>query len=96
MGCVRACGPAVSNNGSSPITRPGNRRLRTALIELAWRQVRLQPTYAPLQKWRGVWFDFRASAAARKKAIVAVGRHLALDLWRLNTGRTTLEKPGLN
>jgi hypothetical protein len=44
----------------------------------------------------GGWFDLRASAAARKKAIVAVGRHLALDLWRLNTGRTTLEKPGPN
>ena len=31
----------------------------------------------------------------RKKAIVAVGRRLAIDLWRINTGRATAEKLGL-
>ena len=29
----------------------------------------------------------RATGARRKKAIVAVARHLAVDLWRLHTGR---------
>ena len=39
--------------------------------------------------------DASRSAAARKKAIVAVARQLAVDLWRLFTGQTTAEKLGL-
>jgi hypothetical protein len=39
--------------------------------------------------------DKKAGGAARKKAIVAVGRRLAIDLWRLNTGRATAAKLGL-
>ena len=35
------------------------------------------------------------SAAARKKAIVAIARQLAVDLWRLFTGQTTADKLGL-
>jgi hypothetical protein len=35
------------------------------------------------------------SAAARKKAIVAIARQLAVDLWRLFTGQTRAEKLGL-
>ena len=31
----------------------------------------------------------RATGAQRKKAIVAVARHLAVDLWRVHTGRNT-------
>jgi transposase len=89
---VRASGNK-SRNG--PITKHGNRRLRTALIELAWRCVRFQPSYPPLQKWRPVLANPKAAGAAKKKAIVAVGRRLAIDLWRLNTGRTTTEKLGL-
>jgi hypothetical protein len=34
-------------------------------------------------------------AAARKKAIVAVARQLAVDLWWLFTGQTTAENLGL-
>jgi len=37
----------------------------------------------------------KSSGAAKKKAIVAVGRHVAIDLWRLNTGRTSIEKLSL-
>lgn len=80
---------------SGPITKHGNRRLRTALVELAWRCVRFQRDYRPVQHWWPVLANPRATAAARKKAIVAVGRHLAIDLWRLNTGRTTPAQPGL-
>ena len=32
------------------------------------------------------------SAAARKKAIVAIARQLALDLWRLFTGQARAER----
>lgn len=92
--------PGVRSSGnktrSGPITKHGNRRIRTALIELAWRTLRFQPQYPPLQRWQPVLASPQSSAAARKKAIVAIGRRLAIDLWRLNTGRTTAQKLGLN
>jgi transposase len=90
---VRASGNKTRNG---PITKHGNRRIRTALIELAWRTLRFQPQYLPLQRWGPVLANPQASAATRKKAIVAVGRRLAIDLWRLNTGRTTAQKLGFN
>ena len=34
-------------------------------------------------------------AANKKKIAVALARELAVDLWRLNTGRSTLEALGL-
>jgi len=86
---VRASGNTYR---SGPITKHGNRRLRTALVELAWRWVRFQPDYKPIKKWWPVLASTKASGAAKKKAIVAVGRRLAIDLWRLNTGKTTAEK----
>jgi transposase len=89
---VRASGAKI-RTGS--ITKHGNRRLRTALIELAWRCVRFQPDYQPIKKWRPVLLNPKATGAFKKKAIVAVGRRLAIDLWRLNTRRTTAEKLAL-
>ena len=86
---VRASG---NKQQSGSITKHGNRRLRTALVELAWRWVRFQPAYPPVKRRLEVLLSAKASGAAKKKAIVAVGRHLAIDLWRLNTGRTTTEK----
>jgi transposase len=91
--------PGVHASGgrsrSGPITKHGNRRIRTALIELAWRSVHFQPEYPPLKKWRPVLLSTKATGAAKKKAIVALGRRLAIDLWRLNTQRATKEKLGL-
>ncbi len=89
---VRASG---NTQHSGPITKHGNRRLRTALVELAWRWVRFQPDYKPVQRCWAVFSSSQSSGAAKKKAIVAVGRHVAIDLWRLNTGRTTAEKLSL-
>ena len=37
----------------------------------------------------------KATGAARKKAIVAVARQLAVDLWRWQTGQCSAEKLGL-
>ena len=72
------------------ITRHGNSRLRAALVELAWRLVRYQPGYHAVQKRLTVLAKgARATRAHRKKAIVAVARQLAVDLWRLHTGRCT-------
>src|SRR5213596_3092855 len=80
----------------SCVTKHGNPRLRAALVELAWRLVRFQPNYKPIVKWRATLAKGGANrtgpiatGAARKKAIVAVARQLAVDLWRIKTGRLT-------
>lgn len=77
-------------NGS--ITKHGNPRLRAALIELAWRLVNWQPHYPPVAKWRSLLLDKKTPSGRKKKAIVAIGRHLAIDLWRLATGRCHAEQ----
>src|SRR3989440_4999757 len=59
----------------SCVTKHGNPRLRTALVETAWRLVRFQPNYKPVVKWRRILSKGAlATRAARKKAIVAVAR----------------------
>ena len=78
------------------MTKHGHPRLRAALVELAWRLVRFQPNYKPVVKWRKILAKGAlATGAARKKAIVAVARQLAVDLWRSKTGRLTAEQLGL-
>jgi transposase len=80
----------------SCVTKHGNPRLRAALVELAWRLVRFQPNYKPVLKWsETLRKGALATGAARKKAIVAVARQLAVDLWRIRTGRLTPEQLGL-
>jgi len=79
------------------VTKHGNPRLRAALVELAWRLVRFQPQYKPVVKWRRVLAKGAlATGAARKKAIVAVARQLAVDLWRIRTGRLNPAQLGLS
>jgi len=64
-----------------------NPRLRAALVELAWRLVRFQPNYKPVVKWcQTLCKGALATGTARKKAIVAVARQLAVYLWRIRTG----------
>ena len=75
------------------INRCGNRRLRSVLVELAWLLPRYQSGYLPLQRWKKVLEGKNRSA--RKKAIIALARRLAVDLWRINTGRATPDKLGL-
>ena len=67
------------------------------MIQLAWRVVMFQPGYRGLQRWREVLGPGTAktSGAARKKAIVALARRLAVDLWRIATGRVKAEELGL-
>ena len=36
-----------------------------------------------------------ATSGAKKKAVVAIARQLAVDLWRVFTGQTTAEQFGL-
>lgn len=70
-----------------PITKHGNVRLRTALIELAWRLVVWQPQCPLVRKWWPILGRPGVAKGARKKAIVAIARQLAVDLWRWRTGR---------
>jgi transposase len=91
------CG-GVSSTGKSthllPITKHGNVRLRTALVELAWRLVLWQRQCKLVKKWWSVFGNPKATKAARKKAVVAVARQLAVDLWRWRTGRVKAEDLG--
>lgn len=91
------CG-GVSASGKStrllPITKHGNVRLRTALVELAWRLVVWQRDCALVKKWWHVFGNPRATKAAKKKAIVAIARQMAVDLWRWRTGRVSAENLG--
>lgn len=91
------CG-GVSGSGPRthllPITKHGNVRLRTALIELAWRLVLWQRDCGLVKKWWHVFGNPKATKAARKKAIVAMARQMAVDLWRWRTGRVQPEALG--
>ena len=92
--CPREHSSGGKRRGGS-VNKSGNPRVRAMLVEMVWRMIRWQPGYHALRKWMTVLGDATRSAAARKKAIVAVARQLAVDLWRLFTGQTTAEKLGL-
>lgn len=72
------------------IDKHGNPRLRHTLVEAAWRLLRHQPQYPPLRKLHAA-----RDGRSRRKAVVAVARRLAIDLWRLATGRASAEQLGL-
>jgi transposase len=62
------------------IGKAGNRRLRAALVELAWLWLRYQPDSV-----LAAWFRHRTQAAGartRKVMIVALARKLLVALWR--------------
>jgi transposase len=92
--CPREHTSGGKRRGGS-VSKSGNPRVRAMLVEMVWRMMRWQPGYHALRKWMPVLSDPGRNAAARKKAIVAVARQLAVDLWRLFTGQTTAEKLGL-
>jgi len=75
------------------ITKRGNRRLRTVLVEMAWRMVRYQPDYWLSKKWAAVLKD-KTHRRNRKRAIVAYARQLFIDLWKWKTGRITAQQLG--
>jgi transposase len=91
------CG-GVSSSGNShrllSITKHGNVRLRTALVEMAWRLVVWQRDCKLVRKWWPVVGNPKATRAARKKAVVAIARQLAVDVWRWRTGRVTPQDLG--
>ncbi len=100
IGSYIGCCPAEFSTGSrqklGSIDRLGNRRMRTLLVEAVWRLKKWNPGWRGFGKFPHV-FGHGASArgATRKKAVVACARLLAIDLWRLQTGRATLKDLGL-
>ena len=90
-GGVSASGPYQCD---LPITKAGNVRLRTALIELAWRWVVYQPQSKLVQRWGKVLLSPQAHKRARKRAIIALSRALFVELWRWKTGRKKVEDLG--
>jgi transposase len=93
MCCAESSSGEQQNQGS--ITKTGNPRGRHALIELAWRALHFQPEYWVVKKFKPRMDQAKPRSVARKKIIVAMARLIAVDLWRLYTGQTTLAKLGL-
>jgi transposase len=88
----------VSGSGETSadlsITKAGNRRLSTCLIECSWRLVLSQPGYWLVQKWKAVLLNPKVAKRRRKQAIVAFARQLLVDLWKWKTGQVTAERLG--
>ena len=67
------------------VSKAGNPRLRTTMIQLAWLWVRHQPQSALTQ-----WFKVH-SQCGRKRAIVALARKLLVALWKYVTAGVVIE-----
>ena len=98
-GSYLGCSPSEHSTGEGQmlggIDRQGNRRLRSALTEAVWRLLRWEPRWRGFAKWGALLRDKQAGGVRRKKAAIACVRLLFIDLWRLFSGRTTLEALGL-
>lgn len=99
-GSYIGCSPSEYSTGDGGqvlggIDRQGNRRLRSALVEAIWRLLRWNAGWRGFAKWGLLLRDKKGSSVRKKKAVIACVRLLFIDLWRLNTGRTTLEALGL-
>jgi transposase len=67
------------------VSKAGNPRLRTTMIQLAWLWVRHQPRSALTQ-----WFEAN-SQRGRKRTIVALARKLLVALWKYVTAGVLIE-----
>jgi transposase len=76
--------PSPYNSGDSVrdqgISKAGNRRLRTLMVELSWLWLRYQPDSA-LSQWFGQRFA-GGGKRMRRIGIVAMARKLLVVLWR--------------
>jgi transposase len=88
----------VSSSGEShqdlPITKAGSSRLRTILVETAWRFSVYQPESRTMAKWSPILRNPNANKRSKKRAVVAAARQLFVDFWRLQTGRTDVQQLG--
>jgi transposase len=84
VGAVLGLTPTPYSSGQDEreqgISKAGNRRARSMLVELSWLWLRYQPDSALTQ-----WFKTRFSGGGkrmRRIGIVALARRLAIALWR--------------
>ena len=88
----------VSSSGEQhadlSVTKAGNRRLSSCLVECAWRLLLKQPKYWLVNKWRAVLLNPKVHSRRRKQAIVAFARQLLVDIWKWKTGKITPEQLG--
>ena len=84
LGASLGLTPTPYDSGNSQIeqgiSKAGNKRLRSLLVELAWSWLRYQPDSA-LSHWYGRRFA-TAGKRMRRVGIVALARRLAIALWR--------------
>ena len=76
-GCPYSSGAMEREQG---ISKAGNPRVRTIMVELAWAWLRLQPGSA-LTRWYAQRFG-RGGTRSRRIGIVALARRLLIALWR--------------
>jgi transposase len=97
IGCLAGMVPSEWSTGETQrlgsITKVGVPAIRRIITEMVWRIILFQPQYKPVQKWREVLQG--SNRALKKKAVVAIGRQLMVDLWRLQTGRISAQELNL-
>jgi transposase len=93
-GLVAGVSASGADSRQLSITKHGNPRLRAALVELAWRWLIWQSQAPSVKRWAPILLDRQAPRWKRKKAIVALARTLAVELWRWRTGRKSAEELG--
>jgi transposase len=78
--------PGIRESGDTrregSILRSGNKRLRTALVEAAWRWVAGDLSAAK------TYHRLVANTGSAKKAIVAMARKLGIVLWKITVTQT--------
>jgi transposase len=97
IGCLAGMVPSEWSTGDTQwrgsITKVGVPAIRRIITEMVWRIILFQPQYKPVQKWQEVLRG--SNRALKKKAVVAIGRQLMVDLWRLQTGRISAQELNL-
>jgi transposase len=97
IACLAGMVPSEWSTGDKqrrgPITKVGVPAIRRIITEMVWRIIQFQPQYRPVQKWQAVLQG--TNRTLKKKAVVAIGRQLIVDLWRLQTGRLSAEQLNL-
>ena len=96
IGCCPSENSSAGRRRQGAIDRMGNARIRSMLVEAVWRLVRWNPQWRGIQKFSHVLArGAKAGPAARKKAIIACTRLLAIDLWRIETRQISAADVGL-
>ena len=89
QGWLRHLGKADPSRASTGVSKAGNPRLRTTLLQLAWLWLRRQPQSALAR-----WFHERVTrngGRLRKSTIVALARKLLVALWKYVTAGVVID-----